>query len=52
MNPSNQIPDLSEIKKRYIKSDSIFYKGQRLVENEMCTLTSRKENNFTYIVED
>ncbi|NOY59986.1 MAG: DEAD/DEAH box helicase [Calditrichaeota bacterium] len=52
MNPTNQNPDLLELKNRYIKSERIFRRGQSLVQNEMCTLTSRKGNDFNFIVED
>ena len=44
--------NISLLKSEYIKSDSVYRKGQRLVENDMCTLVSRDENRFIYLAED
>jgi SNF2 family DNA or RNA helicase len=46
------IPNLLDIKTHYIKSENIFSKGQKLVDNEMCTLTSHDGNKFNFIIED
>jgi len=46
------IPDILEIKEKYIKSETIYRRGRSLVENEMCTLTGEYGNKFNFIVED
>ncbi len=46
------IPDIGEIKDKYIKSETVYRSGQRLVDNEMCTLVSQSNNKFNFSVED
>ncbi len=46
------IPDIGEMKDKYIKSETVYRSGQRLVDNEMCTLVSESGNKFNFIVED
>lgn len=52
MNFEHPIPSFLDIKTHYIKSENIFSKGQKLVDNEMCTLTSHDGNKFNFIIED
>lgn len=52
MSQIRHFPDLNELKNRYIKSESILIKGKRLVENEMCTLTSHSDEIYHFLVED
>jgi len=46
------LPEIIEIKQKYVKSESVFRQGQRLVDNEMCTMVSESDNKFNFIVED
>ncbi len=46
------IPDIEEIKEKYIKSETVYQRGQRFVENEMCTLVSESDGKFNFVVED
>lgn len=46
------IPDIPEIKEKYVKSETIYRRGQSLIDNEMCTLTGESANKFNFIVED
>ena len=46
------IPDILEIKEKYIKSEIVYRSGQRLVNNEMCTLVSEAGNKFNFLIED
>ena len=46
------VPDILEIKEKYVKSETIYRRGQSLIDNEMCTLTSESGNKFNFIVED
>ncbi|MGD8780381.1 MAG: DEAD/DEAH box helicase [Ignavibacteria bacterium] len=45
-------PDFYEIKERFIKSETVYQRGKRLVDNDMCTLLSESDNKFNFIVED
>jgi SNF2 family DNA or RNA helicase len=45
-------PDINEIKENYIKSETVYQRGQRLVDNDMCTLVSESDNKLNFIVED
>ncbi len=46
------MPGISEIKEKYIRSEAVYQRGQRFVDNEMCTLVSQSYNKFNFIVED
>ncbi|MHB1688692.1 MAG: DEAD/DEAH box helicase [Ignavibacteriaceae bacterium] len=46
------VPDILEIKEKYVKSETIYRRGQSLIDNEMCTLISESDNKFNFIVED
>ncbi|HKJ80511.1 MAG TPA: hypothetical protein VJ954_00700, partial [Ignavibacteriaceae bacterium] len=46
------VPDILEIKEKYVKSETVYRRGQRLVDNEMCTLISESGNKFNFLVED
>ena len=46
------LPDISQIKDNYIKSDTVYQRGLRLIENEMCTLVSESNDKFNFTVED
>ncbi len=46
------VPDILEIKEKYVKSETIYRRGQSLIDNEMCTLTSESGNKFNFMVED
>ena len=46
MNFNFSVPDIIEIKNDCVKSESVFRQGQRLVDNEMCTLVSESDNKF------
>ncbi|MCL5030891.1 MAG: DEAD/DEAH box helicase [Bacteroidetes bacterium] len=46
------VPDILEIKEKYVKSETVFRRGQSLIDNEMCTLVSESDNRFNFIVED
>ncbi len=52
MNFGFPIPAVSDIKELYIKSEAVYQRGQRLIENEMCTLISAADSKFNFIVED
>ncbi|MCL4511292.1 MAG: DEAD/DEAH box helicase [Bacteroidetes bacterium] len=52
MNFTFSVPDIIEIKDDYVKSESVFRQGQRLVDNEMCTVVSESDNKFNFMVED
>lgn len=46
------LPDISEIKEKYVKSETVYHRGQRLIDNEMCTMVSETGDKFNFIVED
>lgn len=46
------IPDILEIKEKYIKSEIVYRRGQSLVDNEMCTLVGESGNKFNFTIED
>ena len=46
------LPDITEIKDAYVKSEPVFRQGQRLVDNEMCTMVSESGDKFNFMVED
>ncbi len=46
------VPDILEIKEKYVQSETVFRRGQSLINNEMCTLVSESDNKFNFIVED
>lgn len=46
------VPDTTEIKENYVKSETVYRRGQSLIGNEMCTLTSESVNKFNFVVED
>src|SRR3990172_4179961 len=46
------VPDILEIKEKYVKSEMVYRRGQSLIGNEMCTLTSESGNKFNFVVED
>src|SRR3972149_4616924 len=45
-------PDITELKEKYVKSETVFRRGQSLIDNEMCTLVSEAGNKFNFVVED
>lgn len=52
MKSVSSFPELMEIEKGYVKSESVFRQAQRLVENEMCTMVSESSDGFDFVVED
>ncbi len=52
MKPDSSIPDFTEIKRSYVKSEPVLRQAQRLVENEMCTMVSESNDKFNFVVED
>ena len=50
MKPDSSIPDFTEIKRSYVKSEPVLRQAQRLVENEMCTMVSESNDKFNFVV--
>lgn len=52
MNPVFPFKNISALKSALIKSESVFRKGERLVENDMCLQTAQDGRHYKFIVED
>ena len=45
-------PDLQQLRTEYIRSQITYHRGQQLIEMDMCTLTSKKQDIYRFAIED